>query len=149
VFLPRPVYSAVIFALACGLTFAACERKDDAPKEGATSEAAEQIGTEEGGTTAPSAAGSSDTAGSSEEHGVKTANAESSEDEKLALASPKEPANPDASKVGTLPEGVGLEPGSKVPEFEARGLDGEPVTNADLFKKDEGHKLVVFYRGGW
>jgi peroxiredoxin len=50
-------------------------------------------------------------------------------------------------KVGTLPEGIGLSVGSKVPDVQVQDSDGRSVSLSSLLSK--GSLLVVFYRGGW
>ena len=55
--------------------------------------------------------------------------------------------NPDASAVGTLPEGVGLPPGTPMPDVAVAGTDGQPVRLKELASGQS--LMVVFYRGGW
>lgn len=50
-------------------------------------------------------------------------------------------------KLGTLPDGIGLAKGSKLPEVSAKGVDGAPVALKSLLGGD--HILLTFYRGAW
>jgi len=56
-------------------------------------------------------------------------------------------ASAPADKLGTLPEGMGLAIGSRVPDVEVKTHRGEPTRLADLVKT--GPLLLIFYRGGW
>lgn len=68
---------------------------------------------------------------------------------------PAEPAKPMAKAttdtandaLGSLPEGVGLEPGKQLPDVAVRALDGGVVKLASFV--EESPALFVFYRGGW
>jgi peroxiredoxin len=59
----------------------------------------------------------------------------------------KESAQTPPPRLGTLPEGVGLAVGSKVPDARLSDAEGRPVQLSDLVKR--GPVLVMFYRGGW
>lgn len=51
------------------------------------------------------------------------------------------------AEVGTLPDGVGIRVGEKVPEATLTTSDGKSRTLSELHTK--GAILLVFYRGGW
>lgn len=59
----------------------------------------------------------------------------------------KEFSTTPASKLGTLPDGVGVPVGQPAPDALVHTAEGAQVRLSDLFKK--GPTLVVFYRGGW
>jgi hypothetical protein len=52
-----------------------------------------------------------------------------------------------ADKLGTLPDGVGLAVGTRVPDVEVKTHLGEPVHLTKLI--ETGPLLLIFYRGGW
>ncbi len=51
------------------------------------------------------------------------------------------------TKLGTLPEGIGLAVGQKAPDAKVSDAEGRPVQLQELVKR--GPVLLVFYRGGW
>ncbi len=53
----------------------------------------------------------------------------------------------DTSKLGTLPDGIGIAVGQPAPDAELTDFDGKPTTLGSLYA--EGPVLLVFYRGGW
>lgn len=61
------------------------------------------------------------------------------------------PAQPtdvtDDDEIGTLPEGVGIEPGESAPEPTAQNTDGDEVDLGEFV--GEQRLVVFFYRGGW
>jgi peroxiredoxin len=56
----------------------------------------------------------------------------------------KETGTTPEGRLGTLPDGIGLAPGTKIPAATLESSEGKKV---DLTA--EGAMLVVFYRGGW
>ncbi|MFQ5645214.1 MAG: peroxiredoxin-like family protein [Thiogranum sp.] len=52
-----------------------------------------------------------------------------------------------AELLGTNEDGIGLRPGSTVPDFTTSSLGGRPVTWQSLLQR--APLLIVFYRGGW
>lgn len=62
-----------------------------------------------------------------------------------------EPAQPrdtgEAEVPGTLPEGVGLPPGTQAPDVGLQSIHDRPVALSGLWQQQP--ILLVFYRGGW
>ncbi len=67
--------------------------------------------------------------------------------EALRAPDPRAYDAPEESKLGTLPEGVGLAVGSTAPDFELPDAHGKPVQLSKLTA--DGTVLLAFYRGGW
>lgn len=65
----------------------------------------------------------------------------------LRAPEPKAYEAPEASKLGTLPPGVGIDVGQKAPDFELRDAEGKPIELSAVAA--DGTVLLVFYRGGW
>jgi peroxiredoxin len=59
----------------------------------------------------------------------------------------KEYGAPAPDRVGTLAPGTGIPVAQKVPDVQARDLDGKDVSLSSLYTK--GPILLAFYRGGW
>lgn len=55
--------------------------------------------------------------------------------------------NPAELALGTLPDGVGLKPGSVIPDLTVQDIDQKAVNLRQLARS--GPLLLVFYRGGW
>ena len=51
------------------------------------------------------------------------------------------------ASLGTLPQGIGLRPGSRAPSLRGTTSDGKSLTLAELLTSRR--VLLVFYRGGW
>lgn len=58
---------------------------------------------------------------------------------------------PAETQLGTLPTGIGLAAGNRLPDFHISHHDGKPISSAELLKQVPagGQLLIVFYRGGW
>ncbi len=67
--------------------------------------------------------------------------------EALRAPDPRAYDAPETSKLGTLPEGVGLAVGSTAPDFKLPDAHGKPRELSKLAA--DGTVLLVFYRGGW
>ena len=55
--------------------------------------------------------------------------------------------NPATERVGSLPEGIGIPVGNRVPDVEVRDSNGRRIRLQELVK--DGPILLAFYRGGW
>jgi len=105
------------------------------------------LGCDQGSANTSSASRPAATASSSTAQATAGAPSTSAKAASLRAADPKPYDAPEAAKLGTLPEGVGLEVGSKAPDVELTDAHGKPVELSKV--TTDGHLMVVFYRGGW